>query len=309
MSIGSSARPGFIGWFSKQGIARTTIEKLEVQVRLYSIFYDQMIIEWKIPSSWGSCSFNIYRADTQDGVFEKINSTPLFSNFFRDTSTPDVSKFRSSYYKVEVTLPIKRAVSSVAVTYQNERSSWVEIRAREINRRELFLLRKFVGIPSLLFRRKTFGKRCTNCWDENVEKVVKDRCPVCLGTSFEGGYFEGIDILAQYEPTPNQSQLTAGGVYEPNTIPAWTIAYPEMHVFDMVLRIPDWRMYRVEALQTTELQTVPVRQLLTLNEIDKESVEFRLALQAVPDHLKPRVPLNLERDHGAPGYQSGYIRE
>ncbi len=154
-----------------------------------------------------------------------------------------------------------------------------------MTRREMILLSKFTGVKSLVFRRKVFGERCPECWDYVLEKVTKDHCKTCLGTSFNGGYFTGFETLLQYEPTPNDAVLGYQGRNEPNQIPAWTINFPDINVFDLVLRIPDWRIYRVDHVSNTELQTVQLRQMLTLTELDKESIEFELAKQAIPNEL------------------------
>ena len=285
MNLGFSTTPGYLPWFSNPLIPER-VERPEISVTIYSIFYDHMTVEWSIPSNWGNCTFNVYRAPSDSGPFEKINETPLIGNSFKDPDNKDVSKARSSYYKIEVRLPSGQYVSSKPITYINKRSNWVQIRADEIRRRELLLLRKFVGVRSLLFRRKTFGNRCSKCWDFTIEKIMKDHCTSCMGTGFEGGYFEGLELLVQYEQTLSQPVLGPGGLAEPNIIPAWTVNYPEIHSFDMLLRVPDWKMYRIEALQPTELQTVVVRQIMTLLELDKESIEYQLALQAVPESYR-----------------------
>ncbi len=128
--------------------------------------------------------------------------------------------------------------------------------------------------------------RCPNCWNTYTEQVTQDHCKVCLGTSFNGGYFEGLETLLQYEPTPNDATLGYQGRTEANQIQAWTISYPEIDVFDVILRVPDLRLYRVDKLMDTELQTAQVRQIMVLTELDKESVEFELVNQILPEEYQ-----------------------
>lgn len=282
MSLSFNIQQGFFPWFTPTLINSSRVEKSDVAVKIYSIFYKQMSLEWTIPSYWGSCTFNVYKSPDGNSGFTKINETPIVGNYFKDTTTVDYSKFRESYYRLEVKLPSGNYVTSPVVTWENKRNTFAEIRAREVTRRESILLNKFVGIKSLLFRRRTFGKRCSNCWNVNAEKVMLDHCPVCLGTSFEGGYFPGVELLAQYEPTSNQTVFAPQGTLEPNNIPAWTVSNPVINTLDIILRVPDWKLYRIEVVQTTELQAVTVRQLMNLTELDKESIEYQLALQAIP---------------------------
>ncbi len=273
--------PGYYPSFSISYIP-STIETSFLQVTIYPIFYKQNIIEWSIPAHWGACTFNVYRSETEYASYIKLNSTPTSSNHFKDISAQDFSKFQNAYYIVECILPAGQKIKSPSRTWENKRSNWVEIRASEIRRRETLLLTKFTGIKSLVFARKNFGERCQECWDYDTEQVTKDHCPSCLGTSFQGGYFPGIETLLHYDPTPNTGSLEYQGLVERNQIQAWTIDYPRIDIFDLVLRIPDYKIYRVDQISTSELQAVVVRQTLVLNELAKESIEFKLANQVIP---------------------------
>lgn len=254
----------------------------DIPVKVYPVFYKQTVVEWSTPPSWEAVSFNVFKSPTEYGPWVLLNEVPVTGNFFKDTTTLDFSKFNNSFYLVDAFIPNGKVIRSFPATWNNKRSSFVEIRAQEIQRRELLLLTKFVGVKSLIFRKRTFGTRCRNCWDPRIEKITKDHCELCQGTSFEGGYFPPFESLLQYDPTPNQASLSYSGRIEPNIIPAWTVSFPEINTFDVIVRLPDFKAYRVEALQTTELQTVTVRQLLNLNELDKESIEMQLINNLIP---------------------------
>lgn len=250
----------------------------KVIVKLYPFWYKQVNLEWSMPANWGNCFFNIYRCESQDGDFILLNTSPLSGNTFTDTSTMAFSKFNKDYYIVEVILSTGQVIRSTPTSWQNTRTKLVDLKALDIQRREWLLLTKFTGIESYVFRRRTYGERCPNCWNPDTEMVTKDDCQVCFGTSFKGGYFPATKTYIQYDPTPNSLALDYFGKFESNQIPAWTISYPEMNSFDLVLRKPDWKMYRINNIGTTELQAVQVRQLLQLIELDKESVEYKLIL-------------------------------
>lgn len=273
--------PGFYPAFYQQPLART-VETAYIETTIYPTFYKHIVIQYNIPPHWGNCHFDIYRAESEIGPFTKVTPTPITGFFFKDTNTDDFSKFMNGWYIVEVQLPDGRRIQGPATTWQNKRSNWTQIRAKEVERREILLLEKFVGIKSYIFRRRYFGMRCKKCWNPLIEKVTQDHCPDCLGTSFEGGYFPGFETLFQYDQTPSNAELEYRGRLEKNTASAWTVSFPQIEAYDLVLRVPDWKMFRVDAIQTTELQTVPVRQITTLVELDKESIEYKLAAQAMP---------------------------
>lgn len=260
-----------------------TVETGYIEASLFPTFYKHTVVEFSVPAQWGSCKFDVYRSENNTGPWTKLTPAPISGTFFKDVSSMAFSKFKNQWYIVECILPNNRRVQGIPVTWQNKRNKWVDIRAKEIERRETLLLEKFTGVRSIIFRKKNYGMRCTQCWNPSIEKVTQDHCPSCLGTSFEGGYFEGFETLFQFDQTPNEANLDYRGAIEANVIAAWTISFPDIEVFDLVLRVPDWRMFRVDKIMSTELQTVGVRQLLSLTELAKESIEFKLASQAMPE--------------------------
>lgn len=284
--------PSYFPFLVGTSLSQPGLVSSAVKVNIYAVTdstNNENIVSWSIPVSFGGCTFNVYSSAANQGPFNKLNTTPIQGFYFRDDSllvTPE-SKFRSMYYVVEVELPSGQLVRSTPQTWLNTRTTWVQIRATEITRRENLLLNKFVGIPSYIFKRLTFGQRCTNCWNSEIEKIVQDHCPVCLGTSFVGGYFPGFKTLLQYDATPNQTLFSGPGVVEQVTINGWTTNFPKIDVFDLVMRIPDNKLYRVGAVTPTELQSVLVRQVLQLSELDKESIEFNLAIAALPTGITP----------------------
>lgn len=256
-----------------------------ISVKVYPLFYNTVIVEWSIPSTWGNCSFNVYRADTEVGALTKITDTPLVNtNFLSDVLTQDFSIFHKSWYVVEVQLPSpdNRFIKSEMYSWENVRGNLMQIRANEITRRERILLNKFVGIDSLIFRRKYFGPRCPDCYNASIEKVTKDHCTSCLGTSFLGGYFPGISTKICYEISPNSTENTYVGKLETNRTSAWTISSPSVMSQDLVLRLPDFRLFKVEGVNSTELQTVSLRQSMQIVEKDKTSIEMNLINQILP---------------------------
>lgn len=249
-------------------------------IKLYPYWFKQITLEWKIPGDWGASTFNVYHAQTEVGPFKKLNATPLgtSTNFFKDLTTQDYSKFHRGWYIVEATLPSGKRVQSKPATWEQSRKPWVELRAQEIQRREYLLLRKFTGIDSYIIRRKTYGARCKNCWNFDLEKIVKDKCTNCYGTSFDGGYFPSVNTLVMYDTNPNDIQLTYFGKWEQNETLAWTIAFPEARARDLIYRAADGALFEISDWKNTELQTVTVRQIFKIVQLDKESSEYQAIL-------------------------------
>lgn len=243
-------------------------------------------MEIEFPSEWGNCTINVYKSETEEGTYTRLNLTPLVSPYFDDLTTKVYSVFNKCFYKAEITLPDGGIVQSNPQTWDTTPNDWVALRKNEIQRREWLLLRKFVGLKTYVFRRKTYGKRCGVCWNYKLEKVMKDDCANCAGTSFDGGYFDPYETLLQYEPTPSSPTWEYFGKMETNTIPAWTISVPQINGGDLVYREPDNAVYQVLAIATTELQGSVVRQILQLRQLERQAPEYVLISRVYPDRFK-----------------------
>ena len=256
-----------------------------IQVTYYPIWYKHIAVEWKVPADWGNCVFNVYFCHAETGPFVRINPSPIEGTYLLDTTTEEFSKFNKGFYQVEAILKDQGNASIISPpsswdTYQKD---WVSIRHREIQRREYLLLSKFAGIKTYLFKRKDYGRRCPECWSHITEKVTKDNCSTCFGTSFEGGYFPPATTYMQYDATPDSNSKTYFGKFEPNQIQAWTISMPEMEPDDIVVRAGDWPIYRIDGVQSTELQGRIVRQIFKLTQLSKGDIEYSLLSKGIPE--------------------------
>lgn len=262
------------------GANRAPVSKIQNPYFVINVvphWFQEATLTWRIPSDWGNCLFNVYRSRGEMGPFEKLNTTPI-DNLFYNVTNRQWSQQDHDFYIVEAILMDKggATLKSAPETWQFKQNRFVEIRANEIQRRYWLLLRKFVGSDSYVFKRRTYGKRCNTCWDRVNLKVTNDRCPECYGTGWSTGYLSPYKTYLQYDITPNNTVLTPGGRSEPNTIQAVTISFPEIDDWDLIYRIADRKIYRVDVVNSTELQTKQVSQRVNLIELPRNYVEYTL---------------------------------
>lgn len=272
---------------------QTTQRASAIQVQVYPQWMRAVTVQWSVPASFGRCLFNVYFSPAQDVDYVKLNSTPISGTFFTDTTSQEYSISNNGFYVVEVILQDQGNITlrSSAATWKTGQRDWVKLRAIEIQRREYWLLSRFAGIGTWLFRRKNYGQRCINCWNADTQQVMRDNCPVCIGTSFQGGYFDPVKIYLQYDPIPANVSKNYLGQDEEALINAWTISMPDIRQGDVLIRSGDWKGFLVLNSSQTELQGNPVRQILNLSELHKSAVEFELVSRNLPDfpsqYLKP----------------------
>lgn len=274
-------------WADPVELTPTNVEAGGIHITLWPLWYQEAGISWEVPSRWIVSYFNVYKSQGELGPFERINSEPIRDKYWSDPKPEAYSLFRKNYYQVEAVLVNGAIFRSKAETWENKRSDWVELRAREITRREKLLLRKFVGVKTLWFSRKTYGPRCSRCWSHDLEKVQDSHCPVCYGTGFEGGFLPGKEVLLHYDTNPDNIIVDpVAGNTEQNMISAWTVAFPNMTSRDLVLRQSDASIFRIEEVTETSLQAERVRQILRINELPRDAIENRLLESYFPDRLR-----------------------
>jgi hypothetical protein len=256
-----------------------------ISITLYPRWYKHVIVEWSVPADWGRCIFNVLFSPSESGPFKQLNGSPINGNHLKDVDTQEYSKISKAYYVVEAILLDKgnAVLRSAPATWETSQSNWVQLRSQEIQRREYVLLSKFTGSKSYIFRRKSYGERCPDCWNPNVEKAMKDNCPTCIGTTFKGGYFLPYNTYVQFDPSPDSNVKTYFGKFEPVQIAAWTVSIPRVFPDDIVVRDGNWDLFRVDNIAQTELQGRTVRQMLQLTELSKNSIEFELIKNNIPE--------------------------
>jgi hypothetical protein len=254
-----------------------------IDVNIYPIWFKQVNLDWTIPADWGNCTFHVYSSQGDEAAFQRLTTQALTNPRFTNTQSRETSVNRSEDYIVEAILPNGQQFRSYSINLVNKRRTKIEIMASEIQRREYMLLTKFTGVKSYLFKAKYFGNRCPRCWSASQEKVMDDKCNVCYGTSWDGGYWDPVPVFLQYEPNPQDRTPTYFGELEANQIGAWTISVPEISPTDIIIRSGDWNVYSVIRNNSTELQTAPVRQMLTLTQLSRNDIENALLSRQVTD--------------------------
>ena len=293
-------RPFSINWMAFSSLPEIPVEKIEgyeveeywMDVQFLPDWYHSIYIQWDIPEEWKGLNpiFTVFMSESEGGPYHQINHVPTKDPYYIVThdECPSLTGNRD-FFVIQTTLSNGKVWKSQPLEIGRRLPRWQFKRWAEVIRREWILLDKFAGIETAVFRKKDYGKRCPHCWDESSEKIVVDNCPHCMGVSFEHGYATGIKTKVQYDSSPDNRALTYFGKLEQNQITGWTIAYPTLRPHDILIRLNDRKVFRVEALQNTEMMTTHVRQILQLNELPKSSIEHKLVFREMLDaKIRPR---------------------
>ncbi len=156
--------------------------------------------------------------------------------------------------------------------------------ALEIVRRNNMLLRRFIGKLCAIVQVRTQGQRCPTCYDNLKRRGNSSKCTQCYGTTYDGGFYQQINVFIDVSPSPNVIQIANFGKIEENQTVAWTANYPELRPNDMIVEQTN-RRWRVVQVNATTKNRYIVQQFLQLQEIDREDAE-----QLFPIDLSLKAP-------------------
>lgn len=263
--------------------------EITVTTPIYRSPQDQgVFIQWVIkePTNNAISNIAVYRSGSSEGPFEfildKIEGFHFYDSY-RNLPTPIsgtrenlnfLSLARSIYYKVVVT----DSAGAVAET--------IRLVEAGIPRRQALLKRKilrdetvgfkFNSIELAVLKRKHWGTRCARCFDLLTKKVTDSKCTVCYGTGFDKGYFNPVRIRGRMGVSNVQTQMTAQGNADINRRRLIILDYPAVDPYDVIIDLRQNKRYQVSSATGTELRTQVVHQEITLSEIARDSVEYRI---------------------------------
>lgn len=249
------------------------------KVTVYPEWYKEVSLTWNYNPDWVNPHYNVYRSQTGYGDMRKLTAQTITTTSFKDVETNMSSKYANDFYVVEVVINGKSVGVSEPVACNPRLTQWHELRRQEMNRREWILLKRFSGQKSLVLKNAKYGQyetRCPECWDDNNKIVTKDNCHTCFGTSYKGGYYEGIPTYLQYGNLNKTKMLRADGQYEPADFDCWGIRFPDLDADDLIIRTTDCTIYRVTNVLDSEMLSNTVRQMVSISELPKTCVEYEL---------------------------------
>lgn len=231
--------------------------------------------------------FTILRSESPLGPWEAL--TPPFQDqyYFRDVSPALLHSWRTLYYLLRVRDKVTNEIQDVGPTAQVPEPDLI---ALEIMRQEDALFREFVGRQVWLYPVRTFGTRCV-CFDRVLGRRTKSNCLNCYDTSYLGGYLSPINCYVQFDTESDSSSNTPFGEHQTGSTTARLISFPPVKPKDIVIETENYR-WRVESVGYTRRLRSIVRQELTLKEIPRGDVEYRLPVNLSITTLQPSAERN-----------------
>ena len=255
-----------------------------------SLDIDRKEVTWEVGDTQEDAldyTFQISRSESPEGPFEDVTLPFTDRYLFVDSRIPAGDKYRVLWYRLRVTHRVTAQHQDFGPVAQEAEPDLI---AQYIRRSEMTLFTQVTGRRVWLFKRRTFGTRCS-CYDTRLGKRTRSMCAQCYDTSFLRGYFDPIEIWVQIDPSAKATQLQAQQKDQQVVTSARTSFYPNVGPGDIVVEAENKRWRVVETSQSERLRAV-VKQELVLREIQSTDIEYRLPInldRAVTD-VQPSPP-------------------
>ncbi len=250
-----------------------------INIRVGSVTTFHTLVTWKIENTFDDpldYDMRVMRSESQGGPFDYV-SQPFVDKYQFVDSIADLETraHRLLWYMIEVTerkSGLKEVYGPAGLT------GAADPIATEMRRQAMLILQQAAGRRCWLFPVRTFGKRCPECYDPVTDQQTKTRCKVCYDTTWVRGYLDPIEVWVQFEPTPKQMASNQIRVEKMQNQKAMCGYYPEIKPLDMLVEAEN-RRWLVQTLIAPERLRAPVRQLLTLDEIELGHINYEVPVK------------------------------
>jgi hypothetical protein len=247
------------------------IELTNIRARFIKI--NNIEISWQITPTTEDISpyrIVVYRSFSPEGPFSRV-SDPITANtiLFIDKDRITGSRWRKIYYQLTVENIVTGESEAYAVVgLEPERN----LHLLEIIRRNDLYLQRYIGIPSAIKIKKTWGQRC-DCYDERLHRKTNSSCKKCFNTGFVDGYFDQIHAYVNYSPSQEAVQI-AEWTQQPNSVSCWLSNYPLVSPGDIFIDFKTHTRWRVANKARTGIQLATSRQICQIVEINRSDIEW-----------------------------------
>jgi hypothetical protein len=141
---------------------------------------------------------------------------------------------------------------------QLSKRDWLLV--RDILRKEYLRLRKYTGTLGWLLRRREYGQKCSRCADFDSEEIVNSSCPLCYGTGFVRGFYNGIPFYMDFDTASSNRDVKEPFGMEDNAgRSARCIAFPRIATYDLWVHGSSYQRYVIRAYKVgAEIRGVPL---------------------------------------------------
>jgi hypothetical protein len=224
-----------------------------------------MDLNWNPSPEIDVVGYNVYRGlGPKNTDVVKLNTTLILVPMFRDTVATQRINTRFYYTVTAVNSIAQESDKTDMFTFRMQATDPMVWKLNEMIRRHN-LMAQFHGEDVYYFVRKTFGTRCTTCYDASQGQGHLADCPTCYGTTYVGGYVGLGLIKVVIDPPKLLMKLGTEGWMIDGRSMVGVSTYPLMKNGDIIIRKTNQR-YELDSYQAYPWQGMITYQTAALTE-------------------------------------------
>lgn len=161
---------------------------------------------------------------------------------------------------------------------------------REAVRRNLWILEQG-GERVKLFKKKVSGIPCPCMVDEMLPELNKqpsNRCLVCYGAGFVGGYDGPIDVILAPDEADRRVSQTPNGRHLEHSYETWLGPSPAVTQRDFVVKQTGER-YSIGPVRRPSHRGLPLQQHFTVAYLDEQDIRYQVPVTGIENLLWPET--------------------
>lgn len=246
---------------------------MSIKVTLRGTSAKHIDVYWEVPYDIDT-KYRVLRGGGFNGPFDPVTEYLTDTYHIRDTLAPRKMAWRLLYYVVEALRPDGTTERSEPQVL----SARPPLDALEMIRLNSLLFREYTGRPCLVYGRRTFGKKCTECVDAVTSVQLTANCESCYNVGYARGYHNPMYAYINLGPdikaiTPSEQLIS-----QQHTTQGRMSVYPLIKPGDLIVEEEGTR-WRVQNVSHTERLRAPVQQILSLFRIPEGDIEYHIPVQ------------------------------
>ena len=247
---------------------------------------DKLTVTWAFKTTSESLSdytLDVYRSESAGTGLDEytIVGSGISANTasFDDTTVSGIyHPTRIWFYKLRLT---KTSTGDTALLFDNTpayvKSYTTDRPTLEIIRRKKLAIDRFAGRDIHILRRRTYGTRCSLCWDTTLSRRTLDDDLECYGTGIQGGFFKAISAKGTITAAPKYNQITMFGEWMPSDCMINLVGVPPLKTNDVIVDDTNKR-WMVKAVRTIEKGGIIIEQIVQLTLISPADLIYQIGV-------------------------------
>lgn len=227
----------------------------------------------------GTVEFELLRAEGPDGPYDTIATLDPETDFsFFDKTAPFRIQNQVIYYRVRVVLRATGAEVGLSPAFGTQSGPLPQDALLIIEQQNIMLegVNGHVptkGIPGgvTIYRKRNFGRACTECRDAVTGRIVVSDCRTCHGTGKLDGFYSPVNVGMNISPyAANIRRLNLQKVEDCETVGVMN-NYPVVFPGDILVE-PNEKHWQVNRVDVRERHRILVRQILYLSQLKPDDI-------------------------------------